>query len=229
MSIRGCCSLGFAVMAAWTSAVSGELDAKLDAYLSASGFTGNALVAKSGRIVLAKGYGLADREKGIPFARDTAVSIGSITKQFTAAAILALEDDGKLKVEDPISKFFPKAPEDKKGITLHQLLTHTAGLESDFAGDYEPVDRDTYVARILGSRLRSKPGTVHYYANSGYSLLGAIVEIASGKGYETYLNERLFARAGMRETGYRIPKWPADRVPVGYKGKERWGKMTEKP
>lgn len=216
-------------LAAPPPVVEGLLGAKLDRYLTESKYEGAALVAKDGKIVLMKGYGLADREKGEPYATDTIVSIGSITKQFTAAAILKLEMEGKLKVEDSVGRFFKDAPEDKRGITLHQLLTHTAGLDSDFGGDYESVGRDEYVRRILGSKLRTKPGTEHYYANSGYSLLAAIVEIASAEPYETYLRERLFLPAGIKETGYRAPKWEPQRVPVGYQGGKRWGTMLEKP
>ncbi|HZN55305.1 MAG TPA: serine hydrolase domain-containing protein [Candidatus Polarisedimenticolaceae bacterium] len=218
-----------AAEAAPAPVVSGELGAKLDRYLNESGFVGSALVAKGGAIVLMKGYGLADRENGIPWSTDTVVSVGSITKQFTAAAILKLESEGKLSVKDPIGKFFKSAPPDKRGITLHQLLTHTSGLDSDFAGDYDPVGRDAYIDRIFGSKLRSAPGAAHFYANSGYSLLAAVVEIVSGQGYETYLREHLFLPAGMKETGYRAPQWDRARVPVGYRDGKRWGTMLEKP
>ena len=209
--------------------VTGELGAQLDRYLGQSDFVGAVLVAKDGKVLLTKGYGLADREKNVPWRSDAIVSIGSITKQFTAAAIVKLETEGKVSIQDPIAKYFKDVPEDKKQITLHQLLTHTSGLESDFAGDYEAVGRDAYVARILASKLRSRPGSEYFYANSGYSLLAAIVELASGTGYETYLREHLLLPAGMRETGYRLPKWDPARVPVGYKDGARWGTMLEKP
>jgi hypothetical protein len=127
-----------------------------------------------------------------------------------------------------VAKFYPDAPPDKRAITLHQLLTHTAGLDSDFAGDYDAVDRDAYVGRILASRLRSEPGTAHHYANSGYSLLAAVVEKASGVPYESYLREKLFLPAGMKETGYKQPAWPASRIAIGYRGKDRWGTILEK-
>jgi len=139
--------------------VQGDAGAKLDAYLKEQKYEGAVLVAKGGEVVLAKGYGLADRESGTPWTADTYVSIGSITKQFTAAAILKLEAQGKLAVEDKVGKFFKDAPDDKRGITLHQLLTHTSGLASDFAGDYDPVGRDEYVKRIFASKLESAPGT----------------------------------------------------------------------
>jgi CubicO group peptidase (beta-lactamase class C family) len=114
--------------------VQGDTGAKLDAYLKEQKYQGVVLVAKGKEVLLSKGYGLADRERGKPWTTDTYVSIGSITKQFTAAAILKLEAAGTLSVEDTIGKFWKDAPEDKRGITLHQLLTHTSGLQSDFAG-----------------------------------------------------------------------------------------------
>jgi CubicO group peptidase (beta-lactamase class C family) len=206
-----------------------SIEQKLDRYLVDSKYRGCVLVAKDGKIVLEKGYGEADSEQHVPFKAATLVSIGSITKQFTAAAILKLEMEKKLAVEDPITRFFPDAPADKRAITIHQLLTHTAGLESDFAEDYEKVGRDEYVQRILRSKLRSAPGSEHFYANAGYSLLGAIVEIASKDSYEHYLATHLFEPAGMRETGYRLPKWDKARVPSGYLDGQRWGTMLDKP
>jgi CubicO group peptidase (beta-lactamase class C family) len=217
--------------AGFAETVAGEEGKRIDGWLTERarvGFSGNVLVARDGKLVLAKGYGLADREAALPFRNDTVVSIGSVTKQFTAAAILKLEMDGKLAVSDLVSKYFPDAPADKRGITLHQLLTHTAGLESDFAGDYDPVDRDAYAAKVLGSKLRTPPGAEHHYANSGYSLLAAVVEKVSGLPYETYLREKLFLPAGMKETGYKQPAWPSGRVAVGYRGPERWGTILEK-
>ena len=209
--------------------IQGGTGEALDRYLKESGYQGAALVAKGGEVVLAQGYGLADREKKKPWTPETYVSVGSITKQFTAAAILKLEAQGKLAVEDTVGKFFDGAPPDKRGITLHRLLTHTSGLESDFASDYDPVGRDEYVRRILGSKLRTEPGKEYFYANSGYSLLAAIVEVVSGRPYERYLREELLLPAGMHETGYRLPKWDRARMPVGYRDGKRWGTMFEKP
>ena len=206
-----------------------DAGARLDRWLSAAEFRGAVLVARDGTVLLRKGYGLADREQAIPYGPDTVSTIGSITKQFTAAAILKLEMQGKLRVADLIDKYLPGVPEDKRAITLHHLLTHTSGLESDFAGDYDPVSRDEYVRRALSSVLRSAPGQSYHYANSGYSLLGAIVETVSGKGYETYLRDELFTPAGMRETGYKLPQWDTGRIAVGYRDGERWGRSTEKP
>jgi CubicO group peptidase (beta-lactamase class C family) len=202
---------------------------RLDRWLVRAGFQGSALVVKGHTVWLRKGYGMSDREAGVPYDADTVFSLGSITKQFTAAAILKLEMQGKLSVEDPIAKFLPGVPEEKRGITIHRLLTHTSGLDSDFADDFEPVGRDAYVARVLGGKLLSKPGAAYRYSNAGYSLLGAIIEIASGRPYERYLSENLLLPAGMGSTGYRLPKWDPKKIAVGYRDGKRWGRLTEKP
>lgn len=209
-----------------------DLAKLLDSYLTRLerlGFSGTVLVAKDGKILLEKGYGMADRDRKIPMAADSVISVGSITKQFTAAAILKLEMQGKLRVEDSIAKYLPSVPADKTAITLHQLLTHTAGLDSDYGpGDYEVVSRDDYVRRVLTAPLRSAPGREHFYANSGYSLLAAIVEIVSGQPYERFLRERLFEPAGMRSTGYRVATWRDGQVAHGYVDGRDWGTITEK-
>jgi CubicO group peptidase (beta-lactamase class C family) len=209
--------------------VDGETARAADAYLTrleALGFAGAALIAEDGRTVLRKGYGLADREAGIPITTASVFSLGSITKQFTAAAILALEAQGRLSVDDPIAMYIPDIPADKQAITLHHLLTHSSGLESDFApGDFDPVgrERDTYVRRALDSELLFPPGSGYEYSNAGYSLLAAIAEIVTGEPYEEALRELVLEPAGMEETGYRIPQWDPARVAVGYRGGERWG------
>jgi CubicO group peptidase (beta-lactamase class C family) len=207
----------------------GELDAYLGR-LSAFGFSGVVLVARNGEPILEKGYGLADRERRLPFTADTVVSIGSITKQFTAAAILKLEMQRKLHVDEPISRFFKDVPPDKRGITLHHLLTHSSGLESDFGdGDFEPVWRDEIIKRTMAAKLRSEPGKRYHYSNAGYSLLAAIVEMASGKGYEQFLNENLFQPAGMTKTGYRLPLWKSEEMAQGYQRGRRFAPILERP
>lgn len=211
--------------------VSGPLGEKVDQLISrleGFGFAGSLLVAKDGKVVLHKGYGLADRERGIRWGAETVFDIGSITKQFTAAAIIKLETEGKLKVTDPISKYFDGVPADKAGITLHHLLTHSAGLKDVFGGDYEEMPRDELVKAALASKLSWAPGTKYRYSNAGYSLLGAIVEKVSGKPYETFLQESLFKPAGMTKTGYRVPKWEPGTVAHGYNQQGDWGTPLDK-
>ncbi len=207
--------------------IHGPKAARIHEYLTratAFGFSGSVLVARDGEVVLHAGYGDADREAGIPVTPETVFDIGSITKQFTAAAILALEEEGKLRVEDPISRFFDEVPADKRAITVHHLLTHSSGLRGDFgSSDYQRMPRDSLVRLALESELLWAPGTRHRYANAGYSLLGAIVEKLSGRSYEDYLSEALFGPAGLERTGYLGPDWSKERVAVGYRAGERWG------
>ncbi|MEA2560684.1 MAG: hypothetical protein QOH06_2188 [Acidobacteriota bacterium] len=206
------------------------LGEKLDAHMSrleAYGFSGSLLVAKGGEVILNKGYGFANAQRKDPFTAETAFDIGSITKQFTATAILKLEMQGKLSVSDPISKWFEGVPEDKKGITLHHLLTHSAGLEDVFGDDYEEMPRDRLVKEALSSKLLWAPGTRYRYSNAGYSLLAAIVELASGKPYEAYLRENLWKPAGMTRTGYKLQeKGPLAHGVLG--DAEDWGTPVDK-
>jgi CubicO group peptidase (beta-lactamase class C family) len=210
--------------------VRGEIAARVDAYLMRLvpyGFSGAVLVAKDGQVILEKGYGLADREQRVPYAADMVSCIGSVTKQFTAAAILKLEMEGKLKTSDPISQYLPGVPPDKAGITIHHLLTHTAGFAGDLGGsDEEPIGRDPLVAKVLAAPLASKPGERFEYSNEGYSLAAAIVERVSGTGYEAYLREHVLLPAGLKDTGYLAPNWPLERLPIGYTLEGRpWGRV----
>jgi CubicO group peptidase (beta-lactamase class C family) len=213
--------------------VSGETGRALDEYLARLerfGFTGGALAVRGKEVLLSKSYGLADRARRIPLTTESVYNLGSITKQFTAAAILTLEMQGRLAVTDLASAYLDGVPADKSAMTLHHLLTHSSGLESDFsASDYDPVGREEYVRRALQSKLLFKPGDGYEYSNAGYSLLAAIVEKVSGQPYEVYLTERVLKPAGMRETGYKLPKWAADRIAHGYRDDGGdWGTILEK-
>lgn len=206
--------------------------ARVDEYmmrLENLGYTGGVLVIRSGRPVLKRSYGLANRAAGIVADTATVYTLGSITKQFTAAAILRLEEQGKLRTTDSIARFFPDAPADKRGITLHQLLTHTAGFDSDYSPtDYEATTRDEYVRRMFAAPLRSAPGTAHFYSNAGYSLLAAIVELATGAGYERALHDLVLQPAGMNESGYKGPGWAPNRIAHGYQNGRDWGTIVDR-
>jgi CubicO group peptidase (beta-lactamase class C family) len=132
---------------------------------------------------------------------------------------------GKLNTSDKISKYFKDVPADKAVITIHHLLTHSAGLIDGLGGDYEKLTREEMIRKAFASKLRYAPGEKHEYSNLGYSLLGAIIEIVTAKSYEQYLHDNLFKPAGMNETGYVIPKWKPERLAVGYNRKDnsRWG------
>ena len=194
-----------------------ELRARLERWLDAAaaeGFTGAVLVARAGAVLVDQGYGA--RVPGVaaatdPVRSDTVFTTGSITKQFTGAAILKLEEAGKLSVSDPISKHFAEVPADKRAITIHHLLTHQAGFPGAIGDDAERIGRDAFVRRALATPLAFAPGTKYDYSNVGYSLAAAIVEQVSGESYEAFLRERLWLPAGMAETGYHLPNWDPKR------------------
>jgi CubicO group peptidase (beta-lactamase class C family) len=193
------------------------------------GFAGAVLVARGDDPLLAEGFGLADREHGVRWTPGTISDIGSITKQFTAAAILKLEEDKRLSVDDPITRYFDGVPADKSGITLHQLLSHSSGLSDPDVGDFEAVPLADYLKQVFARPLLFAPGKGYSYANANFSLLGAIIEKLSGSSYEAFLRERLFLPAGMYETGYLLPAWGDGRLAQGYEAEGgRWGTFYER-
>ena len=202
-----------------------NLSKKIDAYVQTAvdaGFSGAVLVSQGGNVILHKGYGLADRDNNIPVRKETVFDIGSITKRFTRAAILKLEEMGKLKTSDTLDTFFDDVPEDKAKITLEQVLEHRAGFHEyhDTTGDFEEMDREQALKTILNQKLRFKPGDQEAYSNSGYTLLAAIIESCSKQSYQSFLNEYLLKPAGMARTGfYRDPLWQEAEVAVGYEGR----------
>lgn len=209
-----------------------SIESKLDEYMNhaeKAGFSGSVLVAEKDKVLISAGYGMADKEKDIPFTKDTVSSIGSITKQFTGAGILKLQMMGKLDVNDPITKYFQNVPEDKQDITLHHLLTHTAGLPGAIGHDFDPVNRDDFIQLVQHTELRRRPGTLYEYSNVGYSLLGIIIELVSGKSYEEFLQEYLFKPAGMLHTGYLIPEYDESVLAHGYRGGDDWGTLLNHP
>ena len=197
--------------------------------LAAIGFNGSVLVLRSGVPVVKAAWGWADAGRKVRADGRTTWSLGSITKQFTAAAILRLEQQGGLRTTDPVSRWFPDAPADKRNITIHQLLTHTAGFDSDYAPtDYTPNTREEYIGRMFAAPLQSPPGAEHSYSNAGYSLLAAIIEKVTGQDYEHALTALVLAPAGMRETGYTLPHWDARRVAHGYQEGRDWGTIVDR-
>jgi CubicO group peptidase (beta-lactamase class C family) len=196
------------------------------------GFAGVVLVARGETPLFVDGFGLADRERGQRWTPGTVSDIGSITKQFTAAAILKLEEDGKLRVTDPISRYFSDVPADKAAITLHNLLSHSSGLTDPDIDDYDPVPLAEYLRQVFATPLRFAPGAGYSYENANFSLLGAIIEKLSGESYEAFVRKRLFLPNGMYETGYKLPLWGAlgeGRVAQGYLEGKPWGTILGRP
>lgn len=177
------------------------------------------LVSKGGQIVFAGGYGLANLKTGEKIGAETVFRIGSITKQFAATALLLLVDEGKLALDDKLSKFYPDWPRGDE-ITVHQLLTHTSGMTSftslpNFA-PYEPTTADEVIATFKNQPQVFEPGTEYQYNNSGYFLVGEIASEVAGKPYQQLLKERIFDAAGMKRTGAHRPELDLEPEARGY-------------
>ncbi len=196
------------------------LDQFVQAYADDGRFMGSVLVMQDGKILLDKGYGMADVANGRPDTPDTAYHIGSITKQFTAAAILLLQDRGQLKVSDPVRAYLPDAPASWDRITLFDLLTHTSGLGDDgddFAGRWAQDETPAQLfAAIRKEPLKFQPGSQFSYSNAGYAILGLVIEKVSGRPYGDFLRDNLFTPLGMTHTAYNPPPSPAQAQ--GYDG-----------
>jgi len=180
----------------------------IQADVSAKQFMGSVLAARGNEIILSKGYGSADLELNVANTPATKFRLGSLTKQFTAASILLLEERGKLSVNDPIKKYLPDAPAAWDGITLHHLLSHTSGIP-DFTGfpDYRSTEGTAQTPEQLIARFRDRPldfptGDRFAYSNSNYIVLGKVIEKISGMPYAGFLQENIFTPLGMTSTGY---------------------------
>jgi CubicO group peptidase (beta-lactamase class C family) len=197
-----------------------EIDAYLNKRADRDAFSGSLLIAQDGEILLSKGYGFADREQKSPNTPQTKFRIGSVTKQFTAMAILILQTQGKLNVQDHICAYLSECPADWEGITIHHLLTHTSGIPNftNFA-DYRktratPSPPEETINRFKNKPLDFQPGERWNYSNSGYILLGLIIEQVARQTYDTFLQENIFTPLGMTSTGYDHNR---DDLAVGYK------------
>lgn len=185
-----------------------KIDKTLNSLTEEEAFTGTVLVAQNGEVLLSQGYGLSDRDKNLPNTPQTKYGLASITKQFTAMAILMLQAQDKLNVQDPICRYISDCPTMWQDVTIHHLLTHTSGIPSftDF-DDYEatkatPSPPEQTIARFKDEPLDFPPGQRWHYSNSGYILLGYIIEETSGQAYETFLQQYIFEPLEMKNTGY---------------------------
>jgi CubicO group peptidase (beta-lactamase class C family) len=187
-----------------------KIDGLMKLYFDYGQFNGTVLVAESGKIIYKKGFGLADMEWNIPNKPDTKFRLGSITKQFTSMLILQLVEEGKLGLEDKLSDTLPYYREDTgRKVSIHHLLTHTSGIPSytnlpNFGREISrnPYPVEEFVKKFCSGDLEFEPGAKFSYNNSGYFLLGAVIEKVTGKPYEKALEERIFKPLGMKNSGY---------------------------
>ena len=195
-----------------TFVIAQTMEQQVDAYLKAR-YPANKpgvsfLIAKDGKTIYRKAFGMANLELHVPMKPENVFEIGSITKQFTAVSILMLEEQGKLAVHDEITKFIPDYPTKGKKITIHQLLNHTSGIKS-----YTNMESFISLARtdmtpkqlidvFKNEPMDFEPGEQYAYNNSGYILLGYIIEIASGKSYADFIQHNIFDKIGMTASSY---------------------------
>jgi CubicO group peptidase (beta-lactamase class C family) len=196
-------------------AIDDESVQRIDSYLERLvpfGFSGAVLIADGNAVVLDKGYGWANAATDVANTADTLFPIESITKQFTAAMIMKLEMHGKLVTSDSITKFFEDVPDDKTGISIHHLLTHTSGIVTGTEEYFEDNTKEGIVRMALNTPLLFLPGERDAYSNIGYALLAAIVENICKMSFDDCLTQSLFEPAGMQSTGYRNPNWPSETI-----------------
>jgi CubicO group peptidase (beta-lactamase class C family) len=204
-------ALASATVQAQQQQPSSQLASRVDEYMNAAAragkFSGSVLLARDGKVILSKGYGMASLELMTPNTPQMKFRIGSLSKQFTAMAIMILQERGKLSVQDSVCQSVPECPKAWAGVTLHHLLTHTSGIPEllsfpDFQQTMAlPSTPAQTVERFRQKPLEFEPGAKFKYSNSGYVLLGYIIERVTGQTYEAFLQENIFSPLKMTGTG----------------------------
>lgn len=203
-----------------------QISAKVEEYINAAVkeefFSGSILVAKNGKPIINKAYGMANYELSVPNTPDTIFRLGSITKQFTATAIMRLQEKEKLNVNDSICKYLENCSPAWQTVTIRNLLTHTSGIPDytslpDFKKSAsQPLTNAELIARFKDMPLEFAVGEGYRYSNTAYNLLGAIIEKVSGKTYADYLQENIFAPLKMKNTGYDVSSKVIKNRAAGY-------------
>lgn len=207
--------LAFAAILRAQPSVPADFAAKADRlcsdFVEQKKFMGSVLVARAGKPLFRKSYGFANLEWDIANTPDTKFRLGSITKQFTATLILQLVEQGKLKLDDPVSKYYTDAPKTWEKVTIHNLLNHTSGIPSytglpNFfvTGSTLPLTPAQIVKLTQDMPLEFEPGVKFKYDNTGYILLGYVIEKVTGKPYADNLRQSIFDPLGMKDTGYDV-------------------------
>lgn len=188
-------------------------------------FSGTVLAAKEGEVIVREGYGMANVELEVPNTPQTVFRIGSVTKPLTALAMIQLADRGAIRLEDPVSRYLPSFSQGER-ITLKHLLSHSSGLpnytsaENAAAALVHPATVDELIARFANEPLEFTPGEQFSYSNSGYVLLGKLIEEVSGQAYAEYMRQHIFTPAGMDDTGMDDNRSIVKRRAAGYEPDE---------
>ncbi len=224
-----------AILTTTTSTTATGLNQEIDLFMTKSNFQGAVLIAKEGKILFKKGYGLSNHEHNIPNTTDTIFRIGSITKLFTAIAIMQLQEAGKLNVNDPIIKYLPTYPQlQGEQVTIHHLLSHTSGIPSitELPNILEiqrhPTSPQQTINFFKHLPLNFIPGTDCEYSDSGPIVLGAIIEAITNKTYSEYLQEHIFKPLKMKSTYFDYNHLVIPLHATGY-GKNIKGDLTHPP
>jgi CubicO group peptidase (beta-lactamase class C family) len=223
------------------NALAAAVDDLLTTAEKADRFSGSLVVVDGGKTVLEKSYGMADRDAKKLNTKDGIFRLGSVSKQFTATAILTLAEEGKLAVEDPLRKYLPELPrenfsKDGVDVTLHHLLSHTSGIGDARSTPwfkerawFRTIDPKEYVAVGAQLPMKRQPGTKFEYSNWGYYLLGLVVERVSGQAYADFMRARFFGPLGMNDTVVLRSSLSAAqqaRLPYGYNDEDGDGELT---
>lgn len=206
-------------------ALSAKLDARMKRFVKSQSFSGTALVTRGGKVLLDKGYGLADRVHHLRNKPTTEFRVFDLTQQFTAMAILQLQERGKLDVQDPICSYLADCPSAWQPITLHQLLAHTSGIP-DFtkASGFNvgrPFTPEQTTGLVKNKPLDFPPGSQFGYSQTNYVLLGLVIEKTAGESYGTFLGDNIFRPLDMTHTGLLHDGLTVPHVAIGYRGSHR--------
>jgi CubicO group peptidase (beta-lactamase class C family) len=207
--------------ASYPEVIDGTAGRMMDEYLSRAavlGFSGQVLAARNGKILLHRAYGFSDRAGRVPFTTTTSVGVASMSKQFTAAAILKLVSEKRLRLTDTLGFLLDGVPPDKRGITVSQLVTHTSGIRGGVTEDFDVPTLDSSIARLMSLPLTGKPGDRWRYSSDAYGILAAIVQRVSGVPFERYMHENILGPAGMSHSGFWIEAPSMPEVAHAYAG-----------
>jgi CubicO group peptidase (beta-lactamase class C family) len=215
--------LALAAASTQTAEIGSQLDGYMQRQVKRNHFTGTVLVAQNGKFLLAKGYGSANAQLETPNTLQTKFRLGSLTKPFTATAIMQLREKGLVSLQDSICKFLQPCVATWKPVTLHHLLSHTSGIAGYGAmpdaktHTIPPWTASQIAAQFRDAPLEFEPGTQWKYSDWGYCLLGLVIERVTGKPYAQVLREQIFEPLGMHDTGYDQPETILQRRATGYR------------
>lgn len=207
------------------AALQKKVDELFNGHAAVNGFSGSVMLASGGKPLIANGYGYANAEWQIPNTPQTKFRIGSVTKQFTSMMVMQLREQGKIKLEESICSYLDQCPDAWKPVTVHHLLTHTSGIPTYTglpawrATMMAPRTTEQVIAYFRDLPLQWEPGARYAYNNSGYFLLGAILENLTGRKYEQALKDMILTPLGMHDTGYDWPQTIIARRASGYRGR----------